>query len=84
MLTRDDIEVVDIATHPHERVAHSSKAAIAAEKHVLSQKPFVIDLDDGEKLVDLADKNNVKLAVNQNGRWAPHFSLHPSRDRRGT
>jgi predicted dehydrogenase len=41
---------------------------------VLSQKPFVLDLDTGEELVALADKVGRKLAVNQNGRWAPHFS----------
>jgi predicted dehydrogenase len=41
---------------------------------VLSQKPFVIDLDVGERLADLADKMNVRLAVNQNARWAPHLS----------
>jgi predicted dehydrogenase len=41
---------------------------------VLSQKPFVLDLDVGERLVALADARNVRLAVNQNGRWAPHFS----------
>jgi predicted dehydrogenase len=73
LLKRDDIEVVDIATHPAERVA-IIKAAINAGKHVLSQKPFVTDLDVGERLVALADRNGVKLAVNQNGRWAPHFS----------
>src|ERR1019366_1123063 len=41
---------------------------------VLSQKPFVLDLDVGERLVALAAEHDVKLAVNQNGRWAPHFS----------
>jgi predicted dehydrogenase len=73
VLRRDDIEVVDVATHPRDRVA-ILKAAISAGKHILSQKPFVTDLDVGEKLVDLADERGVKLAVNQNGRWAPHFS----------
>jgi predicted dehydrogenase len=42
---------------------------------VLSQKPFVLDLDVGQELVDLADRHRVKLAVNQNGRWAPHFGF---------
>ncbi len=70
---RDDIEVVDVATHPEERLA-IVEAAIRAGKHVLSQKPFVLDLDDGERLADLADQKGVRLAVNQNGRWAPHFS----------
>ena len=73
VLKRDDIEVLDIATHPPERVP-LLKDALNARKHVLSQKPFVLDLDTGEKLADLADKKNVRLAVNQNGRWAPHFS----------
>ena len=41
---------------------------------MLSQKPFVLDLDVGERLADLADKQGVRLAVNQNARWAPHFS----------
>jgi len=41
----------------------------------LSQKPFVVDLDVGERLTRLADARGVRLAVNQNGRWAPHFSF---------
>lgn len=73
LLARRDIEVVDIATHPAERVA-LIEAALEAGKHVLSQKPFVLDLDTGERLVALARKQNRKLAVNQNGRWAPHWS----------
>lgn len=73
LLKRDDIEVVDIATHPEIRPA-IVRDALKAGKHVLSQKPFVLDLDEGERLVELADKQKVLLAVNQNGRWAPHLS----------
>ena len=73
LLARDDIAVADITTHPPERVELIEKA-IAAGKHVLSQKPFVENLDVGERLCDLADRRGVLLAVNQNGRWAPHFS----------
>src|SRR5512132_3237523 len=43
VLRRDDIEVLDVATHPGQRVA-ILKAAIRAKKHILSQKPFVTDL----------------------------------------
>src|SRR3546814_12962768 len=64
--------VVDIATLPAARVSLIERA-LDARKHVLSQKPFVLDLDVGEALVERADRNGVKLAVNQNGRWAPHF-----------
>jgi len=73
LLDRRDIEVVDIAAHPPDR-AEMIEDALKAGKHVLSQKPFVLDLDFGQRLVDLADRQRLKLAVNQNGRWAPHFS----------
>jgi predicted dehydrogenase len=73
LLKRDDIEVVDIATHALER-ENLIPAVLKAHKHVLSQKPFVLDLDKGWRFADLADANGVKLAVNQNGRWAPYFS----------
>lgn len=73
VLARDDVEVVDITTHPPDRPP-LVEAALRARKHVLSQKPFVLDLDVGMRLADLADEMGVKLAVNQNARWAPHFS----------
>ncbi len=73
LLARDDVEVVDIATHPEIR-AELIEAALLADKHVLSQKPFVLDLDVGRRLVELAERRKRKLAVNQNARWAPHFS----------
>lgn len=73
LLREPEIEVVDIATHPAERVAIVEEA-LRARKHVLSQKPFVLNLDEGARLVDLADTQQCQLAVNQNGRWAPHFA----------
>lgn len=73
LLRKNDIEVVDITTHPRDRVEQIEQA-LRAGKHVLSQKPFVLDLSQGERLADLADRKGLKLAVNQNGRWAPHFS----------
>jgi predicted dehydrogenase len=73
ILACPDIDIVDITTHPRERYG-MIEAALRAGKHVLSQKPFVLDLDAGERLVSLADRHGVKLAVNQNGRWAPHLS----------
>ena len=73
LLDDPGIDVLDITTHPADRLPLID-AALKAGKHVLSQKPFVLDLDQGEALVRLARDNAVKLAVNQNGRWAPHLS----------
>ena len=73
LLADASIDVVDITPHPDDRLP-ILRAALKAGKHVLSQKPFALDLSTGRELADLADANGVKLAVNQNGRWAPHFS----------
>jgi len=72
LLDRDDVEVLDVTPHPEDRLP-ILRDALRAGKHVLSQKPFVLDLDQGEELVRLARDHGVRLAVNQNGRWAPHF-----------
>jgi len=72
LLAFRDVQIVDIATHVDARTP-LIEAALRSGRHVLSQKPFVLDLDDGQRLADLADKKRVLLAVNQNARWAPHF-----------
>ena len=73
LLARDDVRVVDISTHADVRPP-IVEAALRAGKHVLSQKPFALDLPTGERMVRRADDLGLRLAVNQNGRWAPHFS----------
>lgn len=73
LLDACDLDVVDVATHPEERVT-IIEDALRSGRHVLSQKPFVFDLDTGRRLAVLADECGCVLAVNQNGRWAPHLS----------
>lgn len=73
LLDDPTIEVVDITTHAAIR-GPIIRAALEAGKHVLSQKPSVLDLDEGDSLIALAREKNLQLAVNKNGRWAPRFS----------
>ncbi len=73
VLDDPEVGIVDLTPHPADRLP-LIEAALKAGKHVLSQKPFVLDLDDGERLVQVAADQGVKLAVNQNGRWAPHMA----------
>jgi predicted dehydrogenase len=70
LLADPAIEIVDIATHPDARV-ELIRRAIAAGKHVLAQKPLATDLSAARAVVDEAERSGVKVAVNQNGRWAP-------------
>lgn len=73
LLKLEEVEVIDIATHPEERV-QIIKDSLNAGKHVLSQKPFVTDIEVGKQLVKIAKKEKVLLAVNQNGRWNPAWN----------
>jgi len=73
LLAARDVAVLDITTHADVR-ADLMRRALAAGKHVLSQKPFVLDLSTGRELVAEAEARGLKLAVNQNGRWAPHLA----------
>lgn len=73
MLKECALDVVDVATHPNVRPA-LVRDALNAGCHVLSQKPFVLDLAEGRRLVALAKRKGLRLAVNQNGRWAPYFN----------
>ncbi len=73
LLDQADVDVVDVAT-PADPRPPIIEAALHSGRHVLSQKPFVTDLTVGRRLVDLADRCGCRLAVNQNGRWAPHLA----------
>jgi predicted dehydrogenase len=73
LLNDPNVSVLDLAAHPDVRLG-LMRRALRAGKHVLSQKPFVEDLDDGRELVEQAERRGLKLAVNQNGRWAPHLA----------
>ena len=82
LLQNPDIDVIDATPHARERLP-VIEAALRAGKHVLSQKPFVDDPAEGERLIRLAATQGRKLAVNQNGRWAPHFSYMAAAIRAG-
>lgn len=69
----EGVDAIDIATHTRHRPP-LLRRAIECGHHVLSQKPFVTDIQVGKELIALAEEKGVMLCVNQNGRFAPHFS----------
>lgn len=70
VLADDEVVAVDVATRPDVRPQLILRA-IEAGKHVLAQKPLALDLAAARAVVDAAERAGVRLAVNQNGRWAP-------------
>lgn len=68
------VGIVDIATPVAGRLDWIA-AAVDAGKHVLAQKPLTDDLDALTPILAEADRRGLRIAVNQNGRWAPAWRL---------
>jgi predicted dehydrogenase len=68
------VRVVDLAMGPLDR-GHWLGRVVRAGKHVLSQKPLTTDPDSLLPVLAEADATGVRIAVNQNGRWAPPWRL---------
>lgn len=66
------IEVVVVNTPHHLHFEHT-KAAILAGKHVIVEKPFALNLEEGEALIALSEKQGVVLTVFQNRRFDSDF-----------
>ncbi len=62
LLAREDIEGVILAV-PNYQHNPCCLAAIAAGKHVLTEKPMALTVAQAEEMVEAAKKANVKLAV---------------------
>lgn len=77
LLADPAVAVVDLATGPRGRI-DLIEAAVSAGKHVLAQKPLTIDEAELPRLAAIvagARERGLRLAVNQNGRWAPAWRL---------
>jgi len=74
VIERDDVDVLDVAIPDRGRL-EIVEAAAKAGKHVLIQKPLAHDLDRARQIVASARAGGIKLAVNQNARWAPEFRM---------
>lgn len=74
LLADPAVDIVDIATGPEGRAAQIG-AAVRAGKHVLAQKPLTSDVAALMPVLEEAERTGVRIAVNQNGRWAPPWRL---------
>jgi len=68
LIADDEVEVIDLCTQPvlREEVV---LAAADAGKHIITEKPFGMTIEACTRMVEAADRANIKLAVHQNYRW---------------
>ncbi|HEV3085370.1 MAG TPA: Gfo/Idh/MocA family oxidoreductase, partial [Gemmataceae bacterium] len=70
LIQRDDIDLVYIATPPflhHEQAL----AALQAGKHVISEKPMAINVQQADEMIALARRRNLLLVANLMQRYNP-------------
>ena len=72
LITQSDAELV-IITAPNEVHYPLAKLALEQGKHVLLEKPFVNEIEEGEALIKLAEQSGKVLTVYQNRRWDSDF-----------
>ncbi len=65
-----DLVVVNTPDNLHYSMA---KLALKAGKNVVVEKPFTLQIDEGEELIDLSSRTGKILTVFQNRRWDSDF-----------
>lgn len=67
LLARQDIDAVVIATpeHRHQRIVLD---ALAAKKHVYCEKPLTWGIEEGEQIIQAADKSDKIVMVGSQGK----------------
>ena len=68
LIADDEVEVIDLCTQPiiREEVV---LAAADAGKHIITEKPFGMRIEECTQMIEAADQAGIKLAVHQNYRW---------------
>ncbi|KFF10243.1 oxidoreductase [Chryseobacterium soli] len=72
MLQNADIEVVVINT-PVQTHYEYAKKALEAGKNIIVEKPFTVNVEEAEELVNLAEQKGLFLSVYQNRRFDRDF-----------
>lgn len=71
-ITESDCEVVDICI-PNFLHARATLAAAEAGKHIIIEKPFCLNLEEADAMIEACRKNNLKLMYAEELCFAPKY-----------
>lgn len=69
IIDNDDIDAVMVSTTPETLHYPMAKAALAAGKHVLLEKPIALSLDEADDLIETAKREHVKFTIGYSQRF---------------
>ncbi|WP_188496070.1 Gfo/Idh/MocA family protein [Pullulanibacillus pueri] len=70
LIERDDIDVIDIVT-PNHTHAEIAIAAAEAGKHIITEKPLALTVEEAERMYEAVKKANVTHMICHNYRFVP-------------
>ena len=72
MLANEECDLVDVVTADHLHFEPVMEC-LDAGKHVITEKPLSLDIDEAEQMVAKAKEKGVHLAIDYNRRFAPGY-----------
>ncbi len=72
MLAHEECDLVDVVTADHLHFEPVMEC-LEARKHVISEKPLALNIDEAEAMVAKAEAMGVHLAIDYNRRFAPGY-----------
>ena len=73
LLDIPEVQIADVSYPFDEDRLEIVREAAARGKHILVQKPMAHSRAAAREMVETAARHGVRLAVNQNARWAPQY-----------
>ncbi len=74
LLASPTVDVVYVAV-PHHLLAPLTRQVLEAGKHVLTEKPLALSLEEIDELIELSNRKNLALGVFYEMRYAPAHAL---------
>lgn len=68
-------ELVIISTTAPFHLEYVEKAAEYGAKYILCEKPMATSIEDCNRILEICDKNNIKLAINHQMRFMEQYTL---------
>ncbi|HLF61546.1 MAG TPA: Gfo/Idh/MocA family oxidoreductase [Acidimicrobiia bacterium] len=75
LVANPDIQALMISATPETTHYPMARAALAAGKHVLLEKPISITLEEADDLIDLAQTKGLKFTIGYSQRFNPQQAL---------